>query len=387
MDVHELWNLVLEDHAIWRAIPLKDHLVVGVDGVWRDLCARGVGPRGFVTAGASDDTGGTIILDYGGRAIKRLPNVAPARRFGRDFLGLRGQHEVVLCSERGAVHGSITPLGQESPIRVLVSMGASAVVVATEQPLLQGAAEVGTAEVLKRCECAVVDAGLNVTAHFEAADVIIQAASDRFLFGCAFQSSEIMRTSLCGRTEVIADLSRPRVLNRNDEWAREDVFAHHGPIHWTTSYDDVADRLLASTMSPPHAVAYLETDGRLLWCRVVNWGCCAGPPRRIGEMIVAPSGCGGVVTWLSVHGDVLHQSHEKPRRLDDPIFPTDVEPGPGGCVFAFRSGRLCYFHPDGSEGIISTSDPDRPFGVSWWPSQQSVVSWSGPTISQISASA
>jgi len=386
MHTNVKWKTTLDRGTIWRVLPLGDRLVVGLGGTWRDQNAMWGGPRGQITVGASDDVGSTIILDCDGKVVEELPGIAPIQTRGAQFIGLRGQHEIVLCSSRGAVEASAEPLDLQHPIRAVASLGTRVLVMSSE-PLTPEQAEADAPATLRKCECVVVDPGLNACERFRVDELVMQTASERSLFWHEYGTSTIRRANWLGQNEAILNLAHPAIEGECKKWvdAHNTLYVKGG--HWALSYDYTADRLLASRLYPPHVVAAIEPDGRIAWCRAVHGGCCAGPVRRIGDLLVVASGCGGVVSWLNEHGELVHQSQDKLRKAQlDPIHPTDIEPGPHGCVLAFRSDRLVSFHPDGSEYVIlEMGDATRPTTVTWWEQLGYAICWDDRTISLIAA--
>ncbi len=374
------WKTKLDGGTIWRVLPLDDRLVVGIGGAWRDHYAFGLGPRGQVAAGESADTGATVILDRDGTVIAELSGVAPLRILGGKFLGLRGEHELVECSAIGVVEQAVEPFDSKHPIRVVVNLP-SGVLVISCQPLPEG-----TSTPAMQCECAIVDGNMRVGKRFQSDELPIQTASERFIWGCDFRGTIIHRTDFDGRTKNVADLSHPAVASEISAWISKHKTKNFETNTWALSYDDVAERLLASRLSPPHAVVCLEPTGQIVWCRAVHDGCCAGPVRRIGDELVVASGCGGVVTWLTPSGNVVHQSRGD-SRLDqfDPIYPTEVEPGSSGTVLAFRMNRLVVFGLDSSERVAWTANQDGPNAIAWWEQGQSAVCWAEGVVTCVAA--
>jgi len=130
---------------------------------------------------------------------------------------------------------------------------------------------------------------------------------------------------------VMTDPSRQTILGLGDR-----------PLEllWSLSFVEATQTLFLSNFSFPHLIMCVGVEGDAKWCIYLSPGCCGGGPVSLATgVLVASSGCGGILTWIDPAGRVIHRTkpHEgeglasaygsRVRALSDGSCVVDEGPG------------------------------------------------------------
>jgi hypothetical protein len=90
-----------------------------------------------------------------------------------------------------------------------------------------------------------------------------------------------------------------------------------GEYLWNPGVDREEGVVFLANVQFPHLVMSVGLDGAPRWCTCLSSGCCGGVPASLpnGSYVVS-SGCGGILSWITATGDVLHRT--------DPPVATDL---------------------------------------------------------------
>lgn len=233
-------------------------------------------------------------------------------------------------------------------------------------------------------------------------------AFDRFCGGAfywtVFNGKEVMRCDLQGRASTFAPIPFDVV---EDELARfeaetglpamggwlvkgtaDDLATNDGLVRAMTDPDrrqwhKVGDRppmylwhlapdpdggFFLSNFIHPHILLSLDDAGRARWCRYLCPTCCGGLPAATASgLLVASSGCDGILSWLDPAGHVLFRSERLPGEGLAPAFSSVVRPLPDGSVIVTggpgvarfgRTGELLWAEPRQVLSIEPTVEPE-----------------------------
>lgn len=108
--------------------------------------------------------------------------------------------------------------------------------------------------------------------------------------------------------DAIRDPRRQARLDRGD-WL--------GEYLWNPGVDREEGVVFLSNVRFPHLVMCVGLEGVPRWCIYLSSGCCGGVPVSLpnGSYVVG-SGCGGILSWITAAGYVLHRT--------DPPVATDL---------------------------------------------------------------
>lgn len=86
---------------------------------------------------------------------------------------------------------------------------------------------------------------------------------------------------------------------------------------WEPCVDHENGLVFVTNLRAPHLLACIGLDGAPRWCLYLSSGCCGGLPAALpnGSYVVS-SGCGGILSWFTAAGYVLHRT--------DPPAATDL---------------------------------------------------------------
>jgi len=86
---------------------------------------------------------------------------------------------------------------------------------------------------------------------------------------------------------------------------------------WNPGIDREEGVVFLSNVRSPHLVMCVGLDGAPRWCIYLDSGCCGSVPAALpnGSYVVS-SGCGGILSWITAAGYVLHRT--------DPPVATDL---------------------------------------------------------------
>jgi hypothetical protein len=86
---------------------------------------------------------------------------------------------------------------------------------------------------------------------------------------------------------------------------------------WNPGIDREEGVVFLSNVRAPHLVMCVGLDGAPRWCIYLSSGCCGSVPVSLpnGSYLVG-SGCGGILSWITAAGYVLHRT--------DPPVATDL---------------------------------------------------------------
>lgn len=128
--------------------------------------------------------------------------------------------------------------------------------------------------------------------------------------------------------------------------------------HWWLTYDEKTRSFFLSNIGMPHVLLCLAEDGRPRWCRYLSPGCCGARGHRLSDgLLVASSGCGGILTWFDDEGNIHYRSKRHTgvglaSAYDDVTVLSSgvvlVSGGPG--LLAYDRGELVWeveTHPSG----------------------------------------
>lgn len=136
---------------------------------------------------------------------------------------------------------------------------------------------------------------------------------------------------------------------------RIDLGYRFGEYIWRTGLDLEEGVVFLANVRPPHVVMCIGLDGAARWCIYLDAGCCGGTPEALpnGSYVVS-SGCGGVLSWITAAGYVLHRT--------DPPVAADLSGAYGNRFRVLPDSRCMVAHGYG----VTAHGPDA--RVLWtWP--------------------
>jgi len=86
-------------------------------------------------------------------------------------------------------------------------------------------------------------------------------------------------------------------------------------LDWQIAFDEDEGVFFLASRMAPHLLICLDRRGNANWCRYIFNSCCGGVGYRLPSgLCVTSSGCGGILTWLDLHGHILFQSEPPPSQ-------------------------------------------------------------------------
>ncbi|MFL5540533.1 MAG: hypothetical protein ACJ8J0_16200 [Longimicrobiaceae bacterium] len=266
--------------------------------------------RDFMPEAALPD-GSLVGLDAAGR-MRILDGAGRPRPIPRDFSGLRvkgitgtGSHlhleteaELLIADRELTITGRVVipPMDPRS-FRAFTGDGFAWV-------------ESGTLMISDAAGAARAVCTVPVELAEEAMDRFEEETGEPALGGWATVdvSIDALREDPSRFVDAIRDPRRQERLDRGDRL---------GEYLWNPGVDREEGVVFLANVQPPHLVMCVGLDGAPRWCICLSSGCCGSAPVSLpnGAYVVS-SGCGGILSWITATGYVLHRT--------DPPVATDL---------------------------------------------------------------
>jgi hypothetical protein len=162
-------------------------------------------------------------------------------------------------------------------------------------------------------EIHVTDCNLRRLLHFARPEQS-RFSIDCYVDGAIYwvEESCLRRCALDGAVEDLFPLPQELIADTMDNWERatgNSALSAWYSYYWRVGFNEDRQEIFLANMLGPHLILCLDRSGQARWCTYLSCGCCGGLPAPLPNgLLVASSGCGGILSWLDRKGRVVLQS-------------------------------------------------------------------------------